>query len=171
MRISGFAHEAEGRWTMTGQGPSAADGRLAWQSRSQCARLPTCPGGDDRCGTVCHRKHRRQILRGHPAVSTSARRPGGRIDRGRATGLPVAPIRLRHRERTDGPRTPTDLRENPRARNDVQDADESLASWTRHRIGVRQRTSSSNNWRLRDSPVRFWNLHRNASQLARPSSP
>ena len=92
-----------------------------------------------RCGTVCHRKNRRQILRGHVAVSTSPRRPGGRIDGGRATGLPVAPIRLRRRERTDGPRTPTDLREDPRTRNDVQDADESLASWTRHRIGVRQR--------------------------------
>ena len=52
----------------------------------------------------------------------------GRIDRGRPTGLPVAPIRLRRRERTDGPRTPTDLREDPRTRNDVQDADESLAS-------------------------------------------
>ena len=63
---------------MTCQGPSAADWRLAWQSRSQCARLPTCPGGGDRCGTVCHRKHRRQKhLRGHAAVSTSARRPGG----------------------------------------------------------------------------------------------
>ena len=97
------------------------------------------PGGGHRCGTVCHRKHRRQILRGHAAMSTSARRPGGRIDRGRATGLPVAPIRLRRRERTDGPRTPADLREDPRTRNDVQDADESLASWTRHRIGVRQR--------------------------------
>ena len=34
---------------------------------------------------------------------------------------------------------PTDLREDPRTRNDVQDADESLASWTRHRIGLRQR--------------------------------
>src|SRR6478752_8076286 len=67
--------------------------------------VPGCrpaPGGGDRCGTVCRRKHRRQIA----AVSTSARRPGGRIDRGRATGLPVASIRLRRRERTDGPRTP-----------------------------------------------------------------
>ena len=27
------------------QGLSAADWRLAWQSRSQCARLPTCPPG------------------------------------------------------------------------------------------------------------------------------
>src|SRR6476620_2348179 len=108
-------------------------------------------GGGDRCRTVCRRKHRRQILRGHPAVSTSARRPGGRIDRGRATGLPVAPIRLRHRERTDGPRTPTDLRENPRARNDVQDADESLAYWTRHRIGVRRRHRR----RITGAPARF----------------
>ena len=136
---------------MTCQGPSAADWRLAWQSSSQCARLPTSPGGGDRCGTVCHRKHRRQILRGHAAVSTSARRPGGRIDRGRATGLPVAPIRLRRRERTDGPRTPTDLREDPRTRTDVQDADESLASWTRHRIGVRQRHRR----RITGAPARF----------------
>jgi hypothetical protein len=30
---------------MTCQGRSAADWRLAWQSRSQCARLPTCPRG------------------------------------------------------------------------------------------------------------------------------
>src|ERR1700738_4348284 len=97
------------------------------------------PGGGDRCGTVCRWEHRRQLLRGHAAVSTSARRPGGRIDRGRATGLPVAPIRLRRRERADVPRTPTDFRQDPRTRNDVQDADESLASWTRHRIGVRQR--------------------------------
>ena len=41
----GFPHEAEGRWTMTCQGPWAADWRLSWQSRSQCARLPTCPRG------------------------------------------------------------------------------------------------------------------------------
>src|SRR6476469_1507201 len=116
--------------------------------------VPGCrpaPGGGDRCGTVCHRKHRRQILRGHATMSTSARRPGGRIDRGRATSLPVAPIRLRRRERTDGPRTPTDLREDPRTRNDVQDADESLASWTRHRIGVRQRHRR----RITGAPARF----------------
>ena len=94
---------------------------------------------------------RRQILRGHAAVSTSARRPGGRIDRGRATGLPVAPIRLRRRQRTNGPRTPTDLREDPRTRSDVQDADESLASWTRHRIGLRQRHRR----RITGAPARF----------------
>ena len=69
----------------------------------------------------------------------------------RATGLPVAPIRLRRRQRTDGPRTPTDLREDPRTRNDVQDADESLASWTRHRIGVRQRHRR----RITGAPARF----------------
>src|SRR6476660_9920747 len=116
--------------------------------------VPGCrpaPGGGDRCGTVCHWEHRRQILRGHAAVSTSARRLGGRIDRGRATVLPVAPIRLRRRERTDGPWTPTDLREDPRTRNDVQDADESLASWTRHRIGVRQRHRR----RITGAPGRF----------------
>ena len=38
-----FPHEPVGRWTMTCQGPTAADWRLACQSRSQCARLPTCP--------------------------------------------------------------------------------------------------------------------------------
>ena len=91
------------------------------------------------------------ILRGHAAVSTSARRPGGRFDRGRATGLPVAPIRLRRRERADGSRTPTDFRQDPRTRNDVQDADESLASWTRHRIGVRQRHRR----RITGAPARF----------------
>ena len=96
-------------------------------------------------------EHRRLILRGHAAVSTSARRPGGRIDRGRATGLPVAPIRLRRRERADGSRTPTDFRQDPRTRNDVQDADESLASWTRHRIGVRQRHRR----RIAGAPARF----------------
>jgi hypothetical protein len=34
--------------------------------------VPGCrpaPGGGDRCGTVCHRKHRRQILRGHAVAS------------------------------------------------------------------------------------------------------
>src|SRR6202022_2997407 len=40
------------------------------------------PGGGDRCGTVCRWEHRRQLLRGHAAVSTSARRPGGRMVRG-----------------------------------------------------------------------------------------
>jgi hypothetical protein len=78
-------------------------------------------------------------------------RPGGRIDRGRATGLPVAPIRIRRRERADGSRTPTDFRQDPRTRNDVQDADESLASWTRHRIGVRQRHRR----RIAGAPARF----------------
>ena len=71
--------------------------------------------------------------------------------RTRATGLPVAPIRLRRRERTDGPWTPTDLREDPRTLNDVQEADESLASWTRHRIGVRQRHRR----RITGAPARF----------------
>ena len=79
----------------------------------------------------------------------------------RATGLPVAPIRLRRRQRTDGPRTPTDLREDPRTRNDVHDADESLASWTRHRIGVRQRHRR----RISGAPARFacpfWNPQSN----------
>jgi hypothetical protein len=58
---------------------------------------------------------------------------------------------LRHRQRTDGPRTPTDLREDPQTRNDVQDADESLASWTRHRVGVRQRHRR----RITGAPARF----------------
>src|SRR4029079_11524771 len=48
-------------------------------------------------------------------------------------------------------RTPTDLREDPRTRNDVQDADESLASWTRHPIGVRQRHRR----RIKGAPARF----------------
>src|SRR6188508_3550776 len=61
------------------------------------------------------------------------------------------PRQHRRRERTDGPRTPTDLREDPRTRNDVQDADESLASWTRHRIGVRQRHRR----RITGAPARF----------------
>ena len=42
-------------------------------------------------------------------------------------------------------------REDPRTRNDVQDADESLASWTRHRIGVRQRHRR----RITGAPARF----------------
>ena len=116
-----------------------------------CPVFRSAPGGGDRCGTVCRWKHRRQLLRGHAAVSTSARRPGGRIDRRRATSLPVAPIRLRRRERADGSRTPTDFRQDPRTRNDVQDADESLASWTRHRIGVRQRHRR----RIAGAPARF----------------
>ena len=45
----------------------------------------------------------------------------------------------------------TDLREDPRTRNDVHDADESLASWTRHRIGVRRRHRR----RITGAPARF----------------
>jgi nitrite reductase/ring-hydroxylating ferredoxin subunit len=41
--------------------------------------------------------------------------------------------------------------QDPRTRNDVQDADESLASWTRHRIGVRQRYRR----RIAGAPARF----------------
>jgi hypothetical protein len=40
---------------MTGQGPSAADWRLAWQSRSQCARLPTGNRPVRTESTVSHR--------------------------------------------------------------------------------------------------------------------
>src|SRR5271165_4738578 len=111
----------------------------------------SAPGDGDRCGAVCRWKYRRHILRGHAAVSASARRPGGWTDRGRATGLPVAPSRLRRRGRADGPRTPTDFRQDPRTRSDVHEADESLASETRHRIGVRQRHRR----RIAGAPARF----------------
>src|SRR4029077_8531023 len=63
---------------------------------------------------------------------------GGSIEDGRL----VCPwhqsaYNVENRQMVRGPQT--DLREDRRTRNDVQDADESLASWTRHRIGVRQR--------------------------------
>src|SRR6202022_2997410 len=63
--------------------------------------------------------------------------------------------------RADGSRTPTDFRQDPRTRNDVQDADESLASWTRHRIGVRQRHRR----RIAGAPARF------ASPFGEPRPP
>ena len=48
-------------------------------------------------------------------------------------------------------RGPQILLEHMWSGNDVQDADESLASWTRHRIGVRQRHRR----RITGAPARF----------------
>src|SRR6478736_904648 len=53
--------------------------------------------------------------------------------------------------RTDRWSADPNLREDPRTRYDVQDADESLAPWTRHRIGVRQRHRR----RITGAPTRF----------------
>src|SRR6476646_7926155 len=70
--------------------------------------------------------------------------------------------------RTDRWSADPNLREDPRTRYDVQDADESLAPWTRHRIGVRQRHRR----RITGAPARFacpfWNPLRDVSGLPRP---
>jgi hypothetical protein len=89
-----FPHEAAGRWTMTCQGPSAADWRLAWQSRSQCPVADLPPGAVTGAGPYAIGN----IDGKYFAVTRRCRHlradlVGGSIEE-RSTGLPVAPIRL-----------------------------------------------------------------------------
>src|SRR5271165_4574796 len=75
-----------------------------------------------------------------------------RVDRSRTGDWSARGTKPPTTSRTaDGPRTPTDFRQDPRTRSDVHEADESLASETRHRIGVRQRHRR----RIAGAPARF----------------